>query len=213
LEVVVTKVKIEMFNLVWFRIQGEKPPEEEGSNDKYPRMRHRDDGGLSRRLLQFLIEKDIHSPIRASSGGPGFYYAGFFKPEAEKIIEFLRGEGHEVSLGDAYEEWDESYEMKATDHLLKGFPPDVGGAFAYDVLDHHTVKDDFPAKIDLRGVQPGMLIASFFGGFYQTVYDEESELLDAALEIEWVTDHEFQLELIREWVGNFSPQKSDLPSI
>ena len=95
--------------------------------------------------------------------------------------------------------------INALDHIGTGFPPNEGEQLAQELLKHEL--DWAALKIDLRKCAPALLISAFFNGFLQYIATASAERLEAAKNIEWLVDFDFQGQNIQQWVENFSPQQ------
>ena len=79
-----SKVTSEITPVVCIQIKGE------GEEDV---SRVRDDGGLVKRLLKFLLDNDIDTAIRGGHSGAGAYCGFFYAEEAEVIQKWLLEQG------------------------------------------------------------------------------------------------------------------------
>ena len=81
------------------------------------------------------------------------------------------------------------------------FPPEEGARLARKLIDQDVDWEEL--QVDLRGLPPSLLISGFFNGFLAAISKDRPELLTNARKINWVLDHDFQIDNVRRWMTGF----------
>lgn len=95
--------------------------------------------------------------------------------------------------------------ISAIDYVQTTFPPTEGERLACALLEERLLSEDL--QIDLTDCPPALLISAFFNGFLQHVYEQSADHFDAAKQVRWNAEFDFQNENIQDWVRNFEPRE------
>lgn len=94
--------------------------------------------------------------------------------------------------------------LNAKNIIGTGLPHEDGRKLAQYIFDNLSIKKEF--NINLSDCKPKLLISAFFNTFLQTIYDNNSSLLDSARQINWILKYDFQKKNVSRWMINFKPE-------
>jgi len=97
--------------------------------------------------------------------------------------------------------------IEAGEIIVEKFPARAGGELALYLMEETDWVPGTPTEINLKEIDTGILISSFFSTFMKWLHKEDPMLnlaQAAATEIKWITKFPFQQENIQRWLEPFA---------